>query len=175
MNNAFFFDRDGVVNVKLPGDYVKTIDEFKFKEDFFPLFKYIKEKGYLAVLVTNQQGIGKELMSEQDLATVHEYMQCELLNITGYKFDGIYFCPELALNASNRRKPGNGMFLDAVSDFDIDPNVSFTIGDSPSDAQAGKITGTTTILSGCTNPNVPDADYSFPDLFAALDKIRELI
>ncbi|MDQ1266151.1 MAG: D-glycero-D-manno-heptose 1,7-bisphosphate phosphatase, partial [Bacteroidota bacterium] len=70
MNKAFFFDRDGIVNHRIIGDYVKNINEFRFKDEFFQIFETVKSQGYLAILVTNQQGIGKGLMTEEDLRSV---------------------------------------------------------------------------------------------------------
>lgn len=145
---AIFFDRDGVVNYRIVDRYVQKPEQFKFINDFISFFKSMKDKGYLAILITNQQGIGKGLMTEQELAEVHNFMQNELMSITGYCFDDIYYCTDLASTGSYRRKPNPGMLLEAVEKWNIDKNESVMIGDRRSDAGAGKNAGVKTVLIG---------------------------
>ncbi len=151
---AIFFDRDGIVNVRPVGEYIKEIHEFRFLPDFFDFFVKIKEKGYLAILISNQQGVGKGLMGEDDLLFLNEFMQNELLIHTGVKFDDAYYCTALAEENSPRRKPEPGMLLEAIDDWDISPEQSWLIGDSPSDIIAGKRAGVKTIF--VTNEPVPE-------------------
>jgi D-glycero-D-manno-heptose 1,7-bisphosphate phosphatase len=147
MNNfAVFFDRDGIVNKRIINDYVKNIDEFEFIPDFFYIFTMVKQFGFQTFLITNQQGIGKKLMTEDDLNTIHQYMQDVLLIRTGYKFDKIYFSPSLAQENDYRRKPNPGMILEAIKDFNLNPNSCLMIGDSISDVLAGKNANISTIL-----------------------------
>ncbi|MFM7340783.1 MAG: D-glycero-alpha-D-manno-heptose-1,7-bisphosphate 7-phosphatase [Bacteroidota bacterium] len=157
MNKALFLDRDGIINERIPNDYVKTPAEFKLIPESLGFFAWAKKHGYLTVIVTNQQGIGKGLMTEQNLADVHAYM-CSLLAEHGFAPDAIEFCGDLAETNSTRRKPAPGMLLEAAQKLDIDLSSSWMIGDSISDAQAGKSAGTTTILVG-TYSNIPEADY----------------
>ncbi len=163
MSRAFFFDRDGIVNRRIVGDYVKKIEEFVFNDGFFELFKAVKGKGFLAILVTNQQGIGKGLMTEDDLEEIHRYMNDKLMGEVGYSFDAIYFCSDLDGTGSKRRKPETGMFEEAIERFGIDASSSWTIGDSVSDVKAGKSIGTQTILVGSHLQNEL-ADYLFPSI-----------
>lgn len=164
MKKAIFFDRDGIVNIRIAGQYVKTADEFVFWNDFLVLFKKIKAAGYSAYVITNQQGIGKGLMSEKQLEQIHKHMQSELVRLTGYTFDGIYFCPDLANTGSKFRKPEPGMLFAAAGKHDIDLKKSLMIGDSASDAVAGKKAGCTTIFIGNEKPAPAEADYAFPHL-----------
>ena len=166
-NKAFFFDRDGIVNVRIPGDYIKKITEFVFIEEFFEILTLIKRNEYLAILITNQQGIGKNLMSEPALDRIHDYMQLELMDKCGYCFDDIYYCPDLKDSGSFRRKPQPGMFLEAIDKWNISPEKSFLIGDSESDAIAAKKVNVTTILIGWHEKKIPEADYIFPDIIMA--------
>jgi D,D-heptose 1,7-bisphosphate phosphatase len=159
---AFFFDRDGIVNNRLYNDYVKSVDEFTFKQDFFELFELVKKNSYLAILVTNQQCIGKKIITENKLQEIHNFMQQWLLEKTNYQFDGIYFCPDLANVNSKDRKPEAGMFIRAIEKYNIDIKMSWTIGDAINDVIAGKKVGTKTILIGDFE-NVPEADYIFSD------------
>lgn len=157
MNKALFLDRDGIINERIMGGYVTTPSAFKLIPECLELFKWAKDHGYLTVIVTNQQGIGKGLMTEQDLAKVHAYM-CSLLAEHGFTPDAIEYCPDLDGTNSPRRKPAPGMLLDAAQKLDIDLSSSWMIGDSISDAQAGKHAGTKTILVGDYS-DILEADF----------------
>jgi D-glycero-D-manno-heptose 1,7-bisphosphate phosphatase len=157
MNKALFLDRDGIINERIIGGYITKPEEFKLIPESLTLFAWAKAHGYLTVIVTNQQGIGKGLMTELDLANVHDYM-CSLLADYGFNPDAIEFCSDLAGTNSSRRKPAPGMLLDAAQKLDIDLSSSWMIGDSISDAQAGKYAGAKTILVG-NYPEIPEADF----------------
>jgi D-glycero-D-manno-heptose 1,7-bisphosphate phosphatase len=157
---AVFFDRDGIVNLRPVGDYVKTIEDFHLLPDFLDFFVKIKEKGFVAILISNQQGVGKGLMSESDLMFLNDFMQNELMLRLGVKFDDAYYCTSLAGENSPRRKPEPGMLLEAIEEWNINHNDSWMIGDSESDIIAGKRAGVRTIF--VTNAPVP-ADLN-PDI-----------
>jgi D-glycero-D-manno-heptose 1,7-bisphosphate phosphatase len=174
MNKVVFFDRDGVVNRRIVGDYVKKIDEFEFMDGFADVFSAIKNAGYMAILVTNQQGIGKGIMSDHDLRVVHEYMQRELKTMTGHQFDDIYYCSHLEGSGSKYRKPAPGMILDAIEKWDVDTASSWMIGDSPKDATAAKKAGVRTILIGNHRPiEMTDADHIFDNIKIAGDFLKD--
>jgi D-glycero-D-manno-heptose 1,7-bisphosphate phosphatase len=155
---AFFFDRDGIVNQRILGGYVADIDEFVFLQDFFPLFKQVKDVGFWAILVTNQQGVAKGLMSEADLASIHAFMQKRLKDETGTCFDDIFAATERDISsksgssgnrtAEQRRKPSPAMLLEAAQKWNISLTESWIIGDSRSDSDAGRAAGAKTILVG---------------------------
>ena len=134
-NWSLFLDRDGVINKRIPGDYVKRIAEFTFVKDapaaiaeFSKVFRHI-------FVVTNQQGIGKGIMDELDLGIIHEYM-IHGIQKEGGRIDKVYFCPGLAKDKPLCRKPDIGMALQAKADFpDVDFAKSLMIGDSLSDIQ----------------------------------------
>lgn len=147
-HKACFFDRDGIVNTRIMCGYVTGVDEFEFLPDFFDVFRRIKDAGYLAILVTNQQGVGKGIMTEDDLASIHSYMQQELQRNTGYAFDDIYACTALASVANSCRKPSPAMLLEAIQTWSIDPTRSWMIGDTLTDAQAAQSAGVSAILIG---------------------------
>ena len=157
MNKALFLDRDGIINERIIGGYITKPEEFKLIPESLTLFAWAKAHGYLTVVVTNQQGIGKGLMTDQDLSNVHSYM-CSLLADHGFTPDAIEFCSDLAGTNSSRRKPAPGMLLEAAQKLDIDLSSSWMIGDSISDAQSGKYAGTKTILVGHYY-DIPEADF----------------
>ncbi|MDB5283955.1 MAG: family hydrolase, partial [Bacteroidota bacterium] len=75
---TLFLDRDGVINLHYPNDYVKTWDEFYFLEGVLDAFKDLSSIFRRVILVTNQQGVGKELMSHEDLGFIHGEMLKEI-------------------------------------------------------------------------------------------------
>lgn len=143
---SLFLDRDGVINKKIDNDYVKKIDEFKFIEGVFDSLSHFNHLFGRIVIVTNQQGIGKKLMTESNLNEVHGYM-LEQIKENGGRIDRIYFAPQLVAENSIYRKPNTGMGLKAKEDFpEIDFSKSILIGDSESDIEFGINLGMKTIM-----------------------------
>jgi histidinol-phosphate phosphatase family protein len=136
-DNTLFLDRDGVINHLRPNDYVKTWAEFEFLPDVFEaLAKWSKQFKHI-IVVTNQRGVGKGLMTVQNLNEIHDKMIVETKRHGG-RIDKIYYCT--ALDDTNpNRKPNIGMALQAKQDFpDIDFSRSVMIGDSDSDMEFAK-------------------------------------
>jgi histidinol-phosphate phosphatase family protein len=97
------------------------------------------------LIVTNQQGIGKGIMSANDLDVLHEYMLFEVKK-NGGVIDKIYYCPHLATESCNCRKPNPGMIQQAIIDFpEIKVEDSYLIGDSDTDIIAGNKMGLITV------------------------------
>ena len=157
---AVFLDRDGVINRRLPGDYVRSWDQFRFLPGARAGLRLLREAGYLLVVITNQRGIGRGLMSEADLAEVHRRLQVELVRV-GAGVDAIFHCPhDLSANCGCR-KPKPGMLSRALERFPIDTARSWVVGDSLSDLEAGWAAGIRGILvvprGGQHPPGVPTA------------------
>lgn len=156
---TLFLDRDGVINKKLEKDYVKKIEEFEFIEGTVEAIRKLNNIFGLALVVTNQQGIGKGIMTNADLKVVHDYMEAELLK-EGAKLDKIYYCPELNSKNAICRKPNTGMAEEARRDFPtIDFKSSVMIGDSISDMQMGKRVGMVTVFISEEEHLPKEADY----------------
>lgn len=145
---ALFLDRDGVINHRIIGGYITSPTAFELDEAILPLLRLAKNAGYLLVVITNQQGVGKGLMTLDDLHAVHARMNSLLVEHLGFGIDRIYACTSLASANDPRRKPSPGMLLEAIADHQIDPQRSWFIGDSISDAQAGRAAGVKTLLIG---------------------------
>ncbi len=156
MNKALFLDRDGVINTRLVGRYVQTPDQFSLITDIVPLLRHAHARGYMLILITNQQGVGKGLMSLEDLDVVHEHMQQCLHQVGAPRIDAIYVCTDLDGQQSAHRKPAPGMLLDAMRDHGINPLESWFVGDSITDAQAGRAAGVKTALVGDFQPEAAD-------------------
>ncbi len=167
---AIFFDRDGVVNMRAVSDYIKNEEEFHFLPDFLDFFPKVIKSNYLIFLITNQQGVSKGLMTQEQLDKILSYMQKQLIEKFDKGFDDIFYCTDLAESGSYYRKPNPGMILEAVNKWDINKDASWMIGDSPSDAEAGRKAGLKTVLLGdCDLKDVPNADYIIKNLFVIED------
>ena len=135
--STLFLDRDGVINKKLEGRYVRFFEEFSFMPGAITAISKLSQVFQYIIIITNQQGIGKGLMTEIELDLLHKQMIHELKK-KGGKIDAIYYCVDLASKKCNCRKPGTTMFENALKDFPkIDIMKSYMIGDSDSDIQAG--------------------------------------
>ena len=135
--DTLFLDRDGVINVKLEERYVRNSNEFEFMQGALVAISKLSKLFKRILIVTNQQGIGKGIMTEDDLNLLHSFMTSEIGKLNG-KIDKIYFCPHLDTENCNCRKPNPGMINQAIADFpEIDRQNSYLIGDSDSDIEAG--------------------------------------
>jgi D-glycero-D-manno-heptose 1,7-bisphosphate phosphatase len=165
---TLFLDRDGVINTRFPGDYVKCVDEFEFlpgAKDAIAKFSNVFGK---IIVVTNQQGIARGIYSHADLNSIHEHMKSELEK-SGGKIEAVYYAPQSSAENSPMRKPGIGMALQAKKDFpEIDFSKAIIVGDSQSDMEFGKTAGMKTIFVGEEALNIPvDGKFSSLREFAA--------
>jgi len=141
---AVFLDRDGVINVfPGPGEFVKSWAEFRFMPGVAAQLRRLREAGFALVLITNQSGVGRGLMSLDDLHHIHQMMQKEL---GADSVDAIYFCSHHPDDGCDCRKPSPRMIQDACREHGLDPKQSFVIGDSGRDIEMGRAAGCTTIL-----------------------------
>lgn len=142
---SLFLDRDGVINKRLIDDYVKNTGEFEFLPGVVDaIAKFSKIFGKIFV-VTNQRGIARGLMTEDDLQIVHDLMLKEIQKAGG-RVDGIYFCPHDRNQDCGCRKPDVGMALKAKEEFPaVDFKKSIMVGDSTSDMEFGKNAGMITV------------------------------
>ena len=143
---SLFLDRDGVINVRTVGDYVRSPDAFEPVPGLGEAMCLLAGLFGRIVVVTNQAGIGRGLMTEADLAAVHEKMQ-HLVAAAGGRMDRAYHCPHPPAAGCRCRKPQPGMAHQAQADFpDIDFAQSWMVGDSASDLEFGRRLGMRTVL-----------------------------
>ena len=138
--DALLLDRDGVINVLRPNDYVKTVDEFVFCDGALEALRRLNPCFRRIVIVTNQRGVGRGLMTEADLAEIHDWMLARIREAGG-RIDRIYVCTAVD-PADPRRKPNPGMAREVRADFpDIDFARSILVGDSASDLEFARRAG----------------------------------
>jgi histidinol-phosphate phosphatase family protein len=143
--DTLFLDRDGVINMKLDGRYVRNFEEFEFMPGAELAIANLSKIFKRILVVTNQQGIAKGIMSAEDLNSLHKNM-LQQLKITGGVIEKIYYCPHLAAESCKCRKPNTGMIEQAIIDFpDIENENSYLVGDSDSDITTGNEMGLITV------------------------------
>ncbi len=140
-----FLDRDGVINVKAgSADYIKNVNEFHFIPGSIEAISLLKKHGFKIMIITNQPGIARGMMSEKDLQEIHRNMQTVLDNV----IDAIYVCAHGWDDGCECRKPEAGLFFTASDDFKIDLTKSFYVGDDERDLIAGNTAGCKTLIIG---------------------------
>jgi D-glycero-D-manno-heptose 1,7-bisphosphate phosphatase len=143
---SLFLDRDGVINKRIVGGYVCSWDQFTFLPGVQDAIKLLSGNFERILVVSNQQGVGKGLMTDQDVRAIHIRMTEEIVKAGG-TIDMTYYCPFLEESRSILRKPGIGMALKARKEFpEINFKRSVMVGDSISDMIFGKRLKMKTVL-----------------------------
>ena len=159
---TLFLDRDGVINRRIIDGYVTTWEEFEFLPGVLEAMKVFAQRFRYIFVITNQQGVGKGLMTMEQVDAIHDLMCAEIEAHDGL-IDGILACPQLASDPDNYRKPNPDMAYMACEICpDIDLGKTIMVGDGQTDIEFGHNAGTRTIFIGTENP---DADDNFPSLF----------
>jgi len=132
---CLFVDRDGVINRQIVDDYVRGWADFEWLPGARDALRKLREWAPHLVVVTNQQGVGKGLMSIGDVTGIHDHIQAELAQ-DGVAVNGFQVCPHLESRHCSCRKPQPGLVLDWLTDHpSVDPSLSIVVGDSPSDME----------------------------------------
>lgn len=166
---TLFLDRDGVINIDNPGGYITTPEEFVFTQGAPTLFKKLTEKFKRIIVVTNQRGVGRGIITPNNLTAMNEKM-LEAVKVAGGNIEKIYFCTDIEDN-SFYRKPNPGMAFQTLNDFpDTNFSKSIIVGNSLSDMKFGRYAGMYTAFVASTNKHIslphPDIDVLFESLEA---------
>lgn len=171
---TLFLDRDGVINRRLVGDYVKHPGEFEFLEGVPQAIAALSEVFGKIVVVTNQQGIGKGIYTHDDLAAVHDKMKAAVEQAGG-RIDAVFYAPNLASENSPLRKPGIGMALNAQQLFpQIDFAKSVMVGDTKSDMEFARNAGMKSVFC-CDTDEAVSADvrvYSLAEFASHISRLK---
>ena len=154
---TLFLDRDGVINHEKEMDYVLNFHEFRFYDKVFDAIRLFNQLFARVIIVTNQRGVEKELMTEEDLIDLHRQMMSTIEN-NGGKIDAIFYCTSLT-NEHPNRKPNPGMAFLAKESFpEIDFSKSIMVGNNLSDMLFGRNAGMHTVFVQTTSPDLPLPD-----------------
>ncbi len=134
---TLFLDRDGVVNVENIGSYITEWAEFSFCDGVLPAIKELSDLFGRIVVVTNQRGVGRGIMTRDALKEINVNMT-QAIRSAGGQLDRIYACTAVE-DSDHNRKPNTGMALQAREDFpEINFKRSVIVGNSLSDMEFGK-------------------------------------
>jgi D-glycero-D-manno-heptose 1,7-bisphosphate phosphatase len=138
---AIILDRDGVLNEKAPrANYIRNWGEFKWLPGAKESLCLLNNAGFKVIIVSNQAGINRKAMSEDDLFDIHRKMVKEAEQAGG-RIDAIYYCPHDWEEGCECRKPKPGMLFQAQHDFNLDLSRTLFIGDDERDGQAAEAAG----------------------------------
>ena len=164
---TIFLDRDGVINYEKENNYVLNWDEFEFYPGVTEAIRLLSKKFSEVIVISNQRGVGRGLMSEGDLLDIQARMK-ERIEEDGGRVDEIYYCT--ATDPTHFcRKPNPGMALQAARDLpSIDLSKTIMVGNKISDMQFGRNAGTYTVYLKTTHPEQP---LPHPDIDLAFDSL----
>lgn len=173
---TLFLDRDGVINHETVGLYITKWDGFVFYEGVLEALKIFTGKFGRIIIITNQRGVTKGLMTEDDLNDIHMNM-LRVVNQNGGHIQRVYYCIDKNDDSPNR-KPNPGMGLMAKNDFPgIDFSKSIMIGNTMGDMKFGKNIGAFTIFIPSNRPapglTDPYTDAIYPSLIAVAEAMKK--
>jgi D-glycero-D-manno-heptose 1,7-bisphosphate phosphatase len=172
LRRAVFLDRDGVIN-RERSDYVRSWSEFEFLPQALPALAALNWAGATVVVVTNQSVVGRGLISEQQLARIHDRMRSEI-SAAGGDIDAVYVCIHTPAAGCPCRKPRTALFESAAADLGIDLRESVMVGDALTDVQAARAVGCRPVLVGDSRPGLPNDVMVVEDLAQAVERIIRL-
>lgn len=152
MERVIFLDRDGTLNEEV--NYLHRKEDLKILDGVPEAIRLLRSHGYRIVVVTNQAGVARGYYREEDVDSLHAYMN-EILEKQGAAVDYFFYCPhhpEYGIGKYKTvcrcRKPGTGMFEMAERYYEVDKAHSWMIGDKLIDVQAGRNYGVSAVLVG---------------------------
>lgn len=166
---AIFLDRDGTLMREV--NYCSDPEQVEIFPGVPEALLRLKRAGYKLIVISNQAGIGRGYFTEAQYRVVEAEVARAVLPAT---FDAVYFCPDRPDLATERRKPGIGMVVEAQREHHIDLARSFFVGDKAIDVECGRKAGVRTILVRTgygTNETQADPHWIADDFSAAADII----
>jgi len=144
---AIFIDRDGVINLLRPSDYVLDWSQFVFVPGIREALKQLASLGLPMIVISNQAAVGKGLLDTAGLEEITSKMYQELAH-DGTFLTATYYCPHRPDENCPCRKPKPALLQAAAADFNIDLTRSVFIGDSDTDVEAARAVGCAPVLFG---------------------------
>ena len=130
-----------MLNRRAPAhDYVKSVAEFAWLAGAREAVRRLNDEGWLVLVVTNQRGIARGLLTAADVDAIHARAQRELREI-GAHVDAFYYCPHGDADRCACRKPQPGLILHAAREWNVDLGASILIGDDDRDLEAARRAG----------------------------------
>jgi histidinol-phosphate phosphatase family protein len=143
VRRAVFLDRDGTINEEV--GYLDDPDRLRLVPGAAEAIRLLNEAGILAIVISNQAGIGRGYFSATTVEAIHKRL-AERLAKRGAHYDAVYYCPHHPRDECDCRKPKAGMLVQAAREHGIDMRRAFIVGDKASDLEAGQQVGCRTVL-----------------------------
>ncbi|NLG34347.1 MAG: HAD-IIIA family hydrolase [Lentisphaerae bacterium] len=166
-----FFDRDGIVNRSPGPGYVNHIDDFHLLPGFADCVRAAADRGYAAVVVTNQRGVSRGLTPPGQLDAMHRHVREELAR-EGLELLDIRVCTADD-NRHPDRKPNPGMLHKAAEAHRLDLASSWMIGDRESDVRTGQNAGVAVTVLVDPGQTPTAATHRVPDMPACARLLRD--
>jgi D-glycero-D-manno-heptose 1,7-bisphosphate phosphatase len=177
---GLILDRDGVINVDT--GFLHRIEECRFVEGIFELAVAFRDRGFRIAIATNQSGIGRGLYGPAEFRTLMGWMLAQFRH-HGVEIDAVYHAPDHPTEGQGAyrretswRKPGPGMLLQAIADLDLDPALSWAIGDKAGDMAAAAAVGIgrrVLLVPDAKGPTQHTDGYSIVPSLAAISAMLE--
>lgn len=144
---AVFLDRDGIINMER-GDYTWKKDDFIFVPEIFDNLNNLQKKGFLLIVISNQGGVAKKLYSLEELDSIMSFLKSKMAE-KGVFIHDILFCPHHPEYSGKCicRKPDSVLFEKSLAKYNIDPQLSYMIGDKERDIKAAEKAGIRSFLT----------------------------
>lgn len=165
---AVFLDRDGTLIEDL--GYPREPDRVRLLAGVAEALAQLQGAGFQLVVVGNQSGIGRGIISQEEACGVHERFET-LLAGEGISLQAVKYCPHAPWDDCDCRKPSPMLLLAAADELGLELTASFMVGDKPSDVEAGRRAGCSTILLARGGAVCDHADHVARDWADALDFI----
>jgi histidinol-phosphate phosphatase family protein len=166
---AVFLDRDGTLMHEV--NYCRDPADVRLVDGAGEALRRLKAAGFVLVIITNQSGIARELLTEADFHAV----QARLLELLGGDLiTATYMCPDGPAGESGRRKPSPAMVHEAARDLGLDLSRSWFVGDKNIDVECGLAAGTRAVLVRTGHGGAADpagAHFVAKDIASAADFI----
>jgi D-glycero-D-manno-heptose 1,7-bisphosphate phosphatase len=175
---ALFLDRDGVINHVIQDGYITRWEDFRFLDGALDALSGLSKIFGHIIIVSNQQGVGKGLMNEDDMTEIDNMMKKQV-TLAGGRIDASFYSPHLDSDNNPDRKPGSGMAFRAKAKFPaIDFSRSVMVGDSRSDIEFGKRLSMVTVMIGKSKEDksiMESADFHFKSLLDFAKKTKKIL
>ena len=173
-------DRDGVLNREAPdGGYILRAEDFQWLPGALRALAILHEAGIRLSVATNQSALGRGLMSQEGLESIHVRM-CEQAEAAGGRLDAVLFCPHAPGEHCDCRKPAPGLILAAMQAAAIPASQTLLVGDDVRDVQAARAAGVAAVLvrmgkGARAETLLRDSGVMIPVYDSLLDLARHLV
>jgi D-glycero-D-manno-heptose 1,7-bisphosphate phosphatase len=171
-------DRDGVINQDSDA-FIKSPDEWIPVPGSLQAIARLNQAGYRVVVATNQSGIGRKLFDMATLNAIHQKMHTAAQQV-GATIDSVFFCPHMADDSCDCRKPKPGMLQEIARRYDVSLKGVHSVGDSLRDLQSGFVVGCVPhlVLTGkgkktLEKGGLPPGTQIYPDLATMVDQLLD--